>query len=296
MTSLYCTITYTYTGLNPNRRCLLLRVNGGRAFLDHLQHSHSLCASKLTVHICFRGQRVHSRPVACACEPNFSESFLLELIGSSSVGGEVRERAMTYSDALSISEPISLIVTRSNDRGCTDLLGTHSLDWRPVLMEEKGRWSGTVELCGVGHEAKISSGLLELKIEIFPKSAPLQAAFLTAQRETERRQISEREKLFLVYSKQWWKEYLQIRPEHQQRLVKIFALDETGRSRSVSSFVWPLRAGRLLDGPRQAARFVSLIPFERSSSSHVGVVTRREGGGEVWSSLHTILCQRKGVR
>lgn len=35
--------------------------------------------------------------------------------------------------------------------------------------------------------------------------------------------MSERERLFLVYAKQWWKEYLQIRDTHQNRLVKIFA-------------------------------------------------------------------------
>ena len=30
-------------------------------------------------------------------------------------------------------------------------------------------------------------------------------------------------RLFLVYAKQWWKEYLQIRATHRERLVKIFA-------------------------------------------------------------------------
>ena len=34
---------------------------------------------------------------------------------------------------------------------------------------------------------------------------------------------TERERLFLVYAKQWWKEYLEIRDDHKNRLVKIFA-------------------------------------------------------------------------
>ena len=205
---------------------------------------------------------------------------------------EVGERAMSYSDALAISEPIRLVVTRHNERGERDLLGTHDLDWQSILTEESGRWSGTAELSGVGGEAKISSGLLELRLEIFPKSPPLERVFLTGHREAERQRSSERERLFLVYSKQWWREFLQIRAEHSQRMVKIFALDESGRNRCVCSFVWPLRAGRLLDGPQQAARFVSLVPLERAGSP-VGVGGR--GGGELWSSLHTILCQRKGV-
>jgi len=39
----------------------------------------------------------------------------------------------------------------------------------------------------------------------------------------ERQKIAEKERLFLVYAKQWWREYLQIRPTHNSRLVKIFA-------------------------------------------------------------------------
>ena len=243
----------------------------------------------------------------CACEPNFSETFLLELVeegerrggerrGGERRGGEERGRAMSYSDALSISEPVCLVVTRTNERGERDLVGTHSLDWRPVLTEEKGKWSGAVELSGVGHEANISSGLLELRLEVVPRAAPLQGVFLAAQRETERQRSAERERLFLVYSKQWWREYLGIRPEHETRMVKMFALDEGGRSRSVCSFVWPLRAGRLLEGARHAARFVSLLPFERSGSVGGAWRGRGGGGGEVWSSLHTLLSQRKGVR
>lgn len=207
-------------------------------------------------------------------------------------GREGQGKPMSYSDTLSISEPIHLVVTRTNDRGERDLLGSYTLEWRSVLIEEKGKLSHTAELSGVGPEAKISAGLLDLVIEIFPKAAPLQSVFLSAHQETERQQTAERERLFLVYSKQWWKEYLQISSDHSQRMVKIFAQNEMGRSQSVCSFVRPLRAGRLLDSPRHAARFVSLLPFERSSTS-VGV--GRGGCGEVWNSLFSLLCQRKGV-
>ena len=198
---------------------------------------------------------------------------------------------MTYSEALSVSEPIRLVVTRTNSRGERDLLGSYALEWRQVMATERGRWSTTAELNGVGPEAKISAGLLDLQLEVFPKSSPLQPAILSAQLELEKNRGLERERLFLVYAKQWWKEFLQIRAEHSQRLVKIFAQDEMGRSRSVCSFVQPLRAGRLIEGPRQAARFVSLIPFEARSCVGAGSGT----GGNVWCSLHSMLCQRKGV-
>jgi len=111
---------------------------------------------------------------------------------------------------------------------------------------------------------------------------------IAAQLNLEHSRIAERERLFLVYAKQWWTEFLQIRASHSNRLVKIFAQDECGTNRPVCSFVCPLRAGRLLDSPRQAARFVSLLGYEHAPSV---------GGGkaEMWSSLHAFLCKGKGV-
>ena len=151
--------------------------------------------------------------------------------------------------------------------------------------------SVSVELSGVGSEAKIPAGILEMKLEVLPKSGEvLQGDIVSVQVGLEKQRGAERERLFLVYAKQWWKEYLQIRPAHSQRLVKIFAQDESGVNRPVCVFVRPLRPGRLLDSPRHVARFVSLIPFERASS--IGSSGRC---AEVWSSLHAMLSQRKGV-
>ena len=47
---------------------------------------------------------------------------------------------------------------------------------------------------------------------------------------------------------------------HRQRLVKVFADSEHGRQRAVCSFVTPIVADRVLESPRHAARFVSLLP------------------------------------
>ena len=54
------------SGVDPNKRYLFLRVNGGCAFLDHLQHAHTICSSTLTLHVGFRGQRV-CVCVMCVC-------------------------------------------------------------------------------------------------------------------------------------------------------------------------------------------------------------------------------------
>uniref|UniRef100_A0A8C2J7L7 Centrosomal protein 76 n=1 Tax=Cyprinus carpio TaxID=7962 RepID=A0A8C2J7L7_CYPCA len=89
-------------------------------------------------------------------------------------------------------------------------------------------------------------------------------------------------------AKQWWQEFLEIRPSHQSKLVKIFAQDENGVNRPVCSYVRVLRAGRLLESPRQAARFVCLLAQQRAP-----VV----GGGvrqEQWCSMMGFLCRNKG--
>jgi len=74
------------------------------------------------------------------------------------------------------------------------------------------------------------------------------------------------------------------------RLVKIFAEDEWGGHRPGCSYVTPLSAGRLLDSPRHAARFVSLIPYTKLDAVGTGTGAGRM---EVWNHFHTFLSLRR---
>lgn len=271
-------------GVDPTRRYLYLQVLGGKAFLEHLQDPEPLpgkVTSTFTLYVHFKGQRFKSRPVPCACEPDINEGFLLELQKD---GGKMADAATL----LSISDYIHLVLIKTDPSGDTTLIGSHFLPWRDILSAANGRLTSAVEINGVGAEAKVPMGILEIKFEIIPRlSQILTKEVISAQVNLEHSRIAERERLFLVYAKQWWKEFLQIRASHSNRLVKIFAQDECGTNRPVCSFVCPLRAGRLLDSPRQAARFVSLLGYEHAPSV---------GGGraEMWSSLHAFLCKGKG--
>lgn len=63
--------------------------------------------------------------------------------------------------------------------------------------------------------------------------------------------------------------------------------DENGINRPVCSYVHILRAGRLLESPRRAARFVSLLAHEKAPMV---------GGGEKheqWCTLLAFLCRGK---
>ncbi|ERE86154.1 centrosomal protein [Cricetulus griseus] len=280
--------TLKKTNIDPTRRYLYLQVLGGKAFLEHLQEPEPLpgqVCSTFTLCLHYRNQRFRSKPVPCACEPDFHDGFLLEVHRESSGDGT---RMADSTTMLSISDPIHMVLIKIDIFGETTLVASYFLEWRSVLGSENGVTNLTVELMGVGTESKVSVGILNIKLEMYPPlNQTLSQEVVNTQLALERQKTAEKERLFLVYAKQWWREYLQIRPSHNSRLVKIFAQDENGINRPVCSYVKPLRAGRLLDTPRQAARFVNVLGYERAPV--IG------GGGkqEQWCTLLAFLCRNK---
>lgn len=294
MLSLIRSLTVAVAGtiIQPNKRYVFLQVLGGKAFLDHLQESESTLQQFFVLHVHFRGQRLCSKPVPCSCEPAFHEGFLLEL----SRGARDAGRPLSRTDLLSISDPVHLTLVRNTPAGDRELVGTCYLEWRAVLAQGTGRANTSVEMVGVSSEGNIPAGIIDVRLESLPRGGEEEGdtighEVLSAQLSLEKQRAAERERVFLVYAKQWWREYQHVRASHVDRMVKIFAHDENGVSHPVCAYVHPMRAGRLLDGPRGAARYVSLMPYERASS--VGTGGARD---EVWSSTHAFLCQKKGVR
>ncbi|XP_055083583.1 centrosomal protein of 76 kDa isoform X2 [Periophthalmus magnuspinnatus] len=216
------------TNIDPCRRYLYLQIQGGKAFLEHLQEPEPLpgqVCSTFTLYLHFRNQRFRSKPVPCACEPDIKEGFLLEV---------------------------------------------HKDD--------------------LGSECKVPAGILTVSLELYPPlTETISPDIISTQQSLERQRNAEKERLFLVYAKQWWREFLEIRPTHQSKMVKIFAQDENCVNRPVCSYVRVLRAGRLLESPRQAARFVSLLAHEKAP-----VVGSGAGKHEQWCTLLAFLCRGKG--
>ncbi|XP_077455829.1 centrosomal protein of 76 kDa [Stigmatopora argus] len=275
--------------IDPYRRHLHLQVLGGKAFLEHLHEPAPLpgqvCSTfKLFLH--FRNQRFHSKPVPCACEPELQEGFLFEIHTDCTGEGSKIIDATTM---LSICEPIHLVLIKIDTSSETTLVSSQFLDWRTVLSSPNGQTCLAVELMGVGSECKMSAGVLTISLELYPPlTEKLNSDIISTQQSLERQRAAERERIFLVYAKQWWREFLEIRPSNQSKMVKIFAQDENGINRPVCSYVHILRAGRLLESPRWAARFVSLLAHETAP-----VV----GGGEKheqWCTLLAFLCRGKG--
>ncbi|KAM8846451.1 centrosomal protein of 76 kDa [Synchiropus picturatus] len=277
------------SNVNPSRRHMYLQVLGGKAFLEHLQEPEPLpgqVCPTFTLYMHFGNQRFRSKAVPCACEPDLNEGFLLEVHKDSH--GESSKMA-DVTTMLSMCDPIQLVLIKTDTSGETSLVSSYFLDWRRVLCAPSGRTCFAVELMGVGSESKLPVGILTMSLELHPPlSEVLKADIISTQQSLERQRTAEKERLFLVYAKQWWREFLEIRSSNQSKMVKIFAQDENGVNRPVCSYVHMLRAGRLLEGPRQAARFVSLLAHEKAP-----VV----GGGEKqeqWCTLMAFLCRRKG--
>lgn len=60
-------------------------------------------------------------------------------------------------------------------------------------------------------------------MSIIPQPDVLPPEVLAEQSKLEKSHQAERDRLFLVYTKQWWREYLQIRASNSNRLVKLYA-------------------------------------------------------------------------
>ncbi|XP_059713695.1 centrosomal protein of 76 kDa isoform X3 [Haemorhous mexicanus] len=212
------------TNIDPTRRYLYLQVLGGKAFLEHLQEPEPLpgqICSTFTLCLHFRNQRFRSKPVPCACEPDFQDGFLLEIHKDSLGDGSKMVDATTM---LSICDPVHMVLIKTDTFGETTLVASYFLEWRSVLAAENGITNVAVELLGVGTESKVSVGVLNIRLEMYPPlNKTLSSEITSTQFTLERQKTAEKERLFLVYAKQWWREYLQIRPTHNARLVKIFA-------------------------------------------------------------------------
>lgn len=64
-----------------------------------------------------------------------------------------------------------------------------------------------------GTENKVTIGILDIEIEFIPhlmEDQILDIDALNGQVALEKTHNSEKERLFLIYAKQWWKEYLQV--------------------------------------------------------------------------------------
>jgi centrosomal protein CEP76 len=284
---------------SPFRRFLHLRINGGRAFVEHLSDP-SLTApgaqSKFILFIHFRNQRYRSRAVPVSVEPAFDESILLDLQSPDSTS------LVDLGELVKLDAKIHIVLARltsaANRPDAADveggseveLVASYDVEWRNVLGS--GGMTIPAELLGAGSQAKIKVpvGVLDMRLDIVPNpETRVPHSDISRGLKASAVQKQELQRQFFQYSRIWWKEYTDVNPSFKNRLVKIFAEDEWGGHKPVCYFVRPLTGGRVIDSPRHAARFVSLIPYTKVESIGAGA-----GRTEIWHTFHTFLSLRKG--
>ncbi|KNC53975.1 uncharacterized protein AMSG_09623 [Thecamonas trahens ATCC 50062] len=248
----------------------------------HIGFEAAVDGPQLVVEASFNGFRAASQPVPAAVEPGFDTLFELPL------------PAGPPHALLHLAERVHIAVVRVDPQGVEPgpvrtVIGAYDLEWRGVLAAVRDKAS--LELRGVGEGASVTAGLLDVALSVSPPFACtglLQEPELRKALKDERTREAQADKAFLIYAKQWWREYLAARDVHRHRVVKVLAENEAGVSRPVSTFVTPLPAGRLLGSPRAAARFVALLHHVRPL---------RVGGerAEIWHAPASVLAQGAGA-
>lgn len=163
-----------------------------------------------------------------------------------------------------------------------ELLAACTVEWRRVLVD--GSCSFTVELpaTGAAGEAGLSAGALAMRCELVPgprvqpvppareaearvgsagRGGLVRADAVEARVAATRSGRAGAARRLFVRARRWWDGLVQAQPRLKHRPVRVFAQGEAGTFRCVTAFVQPLRAGRLIESPAHAARFVSLLPL-----------------------------------
>jgi centrosomal protein CEP76 len=206
---------------SPFRRFLLLKVRGGRAFVDHT--STTTGNDSFVLHLHFRNQRFRSRPVPCSLEPGFDESFLMDLQSPDST------ELVDLATLLAIDTKVHIVLTQLTEEGDstkTTLVASYDVEWRRALVA--GGVSIPAELLGAGPRSKMRHpvGVLDLRLDVVPTpSTEVPAADIDRGLRASEARSQDLNRQFFQYSRLWWKEFIEIDPAFKERLVKIFAED-----------------------------------------------------------------------
>lgn len=224
-------------------------------------------------------QRFISKPVPANTDPIFDFWSTFEI--------------PTFLDSLNLltmSTPLVVVIQKQRIDERAIVISTEKVDWRELLANNSIEI--TKEMQPVDLKHKGSLGIIYIQLDIHPylnKDQLLQTSVVKKQQDLENKFESESYQQFLDYAKEWYSEYKSIRASHTKRLVKIFAQtdDRSSIYTPTWSLIYPLVASKMIDSPFHAARFVSLIPFQRIEDFDSERV-------EIWHSIQAFMSRGWG--
>lgn len=91
--------------------------------------------------------------------------FLLDL---QKVGKETSKQP-DASMLLALTDKIHLALIKTDPSGDSHLLGSHYLEWRGILCSPNGKIRNSIEINGVGAEAKVPIGIVDIRLDMIPR-------------------------------------------------------------------------------------------------------------------------------
>lgn len=262
--------------LDKKKKYLICKINKGASFVDFVSPKED---EYLKISVSFMDQRYSSNPVPATTDPMFDFTVSFEI--------------PSYLDPNSLvtaATPMIIVLQKQTLEERAVVLSTERIDWRDLLANNS--IEVTKEMQPIDLKHKGSLGLLYIDLDIHPylsKDQLLPSSTVRKQQDMEKKFEAEAYQQFLEYAKEWYGEYKEIRASHHKRFVKIFA--ETDDRSSIytptCSLIYPLIANKMIDSPHHAARFVSLIPFQRLEDFDSKRV-------EIWHSIQAFLTRGCG--
>ena len=267
--------------LKAKQKHLHIRVAKGRGFTEYISKTKKFL-EKLRTTITFNGSMVHSSLVPCTVEPFFNLDLLVPILKGKEDGtvqnllqkeGKVRVTVCVIS------------VDEKNYPVDSRVMGFCELDYREAIVSTKGYVRKLLQLQQGEPTTTLVPGAIDLTLRVVPSlSDPIDKVEYNRQVREEEMLKTNKFTNFLTLAKSSWNDYISKSELFKQRPIKLIAYGEDGLQHCSCEFLKPLRCGRVLKTPKQAAYWVSLLQ-EDSMSQMLGDISTR------WNSFHTIASQ-----
>lgn len=253
----------------------------GRGFTEYISKSKK-SFEKLRASVTFKGRLVHSALVPCTVEPFFNLDLLVPVLKGkqgAAVGDLLKKAGKVR---------VTVCVVSVDDKQYpvdSRVMGFCELDFREAIVSSKGYVRKLLQLEQGEPTSTLVPGAVDMTLRVIPSlTDPVDKVEYNRQIREEEMARTNRFTNFLTVAKSSWNAYIGRQERFKQRPIKLIAYGDDGLQHCSCEFLRPLKCGRVLKTPKQAAYWVSLLQ-EDSLSQMLGDVSSR------WSSFETVAAQ-----